>query len=133
MNTPVSFPIAKLLKEKGFERNVGYSKPYYNHLGELNGDVTEYVRAQIHDEDTTPFETTPVPTIAEVVMWLYEKHGIWIFSDRTNKWFWTIEKPNSEYIHQEDLPLTEKSIYNGFDSPTEAYEAAIKYTLNNLI
>lgn len=44
MNIKVSFQIAKLLKERGF------------------------------DESTTP-------TISDTVMWLKEKHGVWIFAE----------------------------------------------------
>ena len=69
------------------------------------------------------------PTIAEVVMWLYEKHGIWVAVsyeindlDQT-EWFWSTVKNGEEIASQ----------YLGFNTPTEAYEAAITYTLKNLI
>ena len=51
-------------------------------------------------------------------MWLYEKHKIWINPTyQYNKFFWKF----GSYQTQE------------YNSPTEAYEAAIEYTLNNLI
>lgn len=68
-------------------------------------------------------------TIAEVVMWLYKKHGIWVIvsheiSDlHQTEWFWIGVKNGEETASQ----------YFGFNTPTEAYEAAIEYTLKNLI
>lgn len=56
--------------------------------------------------------------IMQVIMWLYEKHGIWIsVIHQHNKFFWKF----GSYQTQE------------FNSPTETYEAAIDYVLNNLI
>ena len=118
MTTLLNAELSRLCADKGYKRPKGYSQPYYNHLGILNGDVTELVKAQINEEDTTPFQTIAAPTIAEVIMWLYEKHGIWIsVIHQHNKFFWKF----GSYQTQE------------FNSPTEAYEAAIDYTLNNLI
>ena len=102
MNTPVKFEIAKLLEEQGY--------PFeFITVGELK---------------EVPLN---IPTIAEVVMWLYEKHNIWISVDPENDkdtWFHTISYNKSETIFGN---------YNTYNSPTEAYEAAIEYTLNNLL
>jgi hypothetical protein len=86
MTTPVTFEIAKLLKEKGFDNE---SAHYYNEKGEMLFD-TYFPSLQ----PTKPDVYYDAPTLVDVVMWLYEKHGIWI---------------------------------------AEACEAAIDYTLNNLI
>lgn len=64
--------------------------------------------------------------ISDVVMWLYEKHKAWIMVKRVDyktlvRWVFYV---NNNYPHQYLM---------GYDSPTEAYEAAITYTLNNLI
>jgi hypothetical protein len=102
MNTPVSFEIAKLLKEKGY--------PFeFITVGELK---------------EVPLN---IPTIAEVVMWLYKKHGIWIGV-----------QPNQPYLDDDWCFAIFKDLKNnnsleGYNSPTEAYEAAIKYCLTNLI
>jgi hypothetical protein len=103
MNTPVSFEIAKLLKEKGFD-----------------GIEIDYGLNQI-------LNLKPAPTIAEVVMWLYEKHGIWISP-----------QPNEPYIDNDWCFTVFKDLKNngsleGYNSPTEAYEAAINYVLLNLM
>ena len=125
MTTLLNAELSRLCADKGYKRPKGYSQPYYNHLGILNGDVTELVKAQINEEDTTPFQTIAAPTIVEVVMWLYEKHGIWISVDFNleTSWFYDIVVLSGEG----------GNILDNFDSPTEAYEAAIDYTLNNLI
>ena len=71
-------------------------------------------------------------TIAEVVMWLYEKHGIWIQPYRTDDnsdnypLFWCEINNKGSII--------ESTHFGGwFESPTEAYGAAIEYVLKNLI
>ena len=64
------------------------------------------------------------PTIAEVVMWLYEEHGIWIYAHRIDQkeFYWSIDTDKKEFTSGEN-----------FKTPTEAYEAAIEYTLKNLL
>ena len=67
--------------------------------------------------------------IMQVIMWLYEKHGIWI------------SVVQNEYLDKFQYTLTQKKSNSWnivdndklFNSPTEAYEAAIEYTLKNLI
>lgn len=59
-------------------------------------------------------------------MWLYEKHSIWVGVDKTfSKEFFYNIVTNNEHNSKES-----KDFYS---LPTEAYEAAIEYTLNNLI
>lgn len=106
MTTPVSFEIAKLLKEKGYRILPDFKSSY--------------------------------PTIAEVVMWLYEKYGIWVqgpFPLNNGKWEWVVfflKEPldGSDGFKNRMSILDEKPYYN---TPTEAYEAAIEYVLKNLI
>ena len=105
MNTPVKRPIAKLLKEKGFEQN-----------------------PMKHISEATMEGTLVFPTISEVVMWLYEKHDIWINVN------WNVEsgdiiKNGIKYYFYYFNDIEG----NRFQTPTEAYEAAIQYVLNNLI
>ena len=63
-------------------------------------------------------------------MCLYEKHGIWIVVnlDLVGRWYY------DTYTIKDGLPNhnTYKKIER-FNSPTEAYEVAIIYTLKNLI
>lgn len=105
MNTRVNIEIAKLLDNKKYP----------------------YVFTTVGNVGRVPLN---IPTIAEVVMWLYEKHGIWIITSfelniETHKkeWFWVAVKNGEEIAYQ----------YHDFNSPTEAYESAITYTLENLV
>ena len=135
MNTPVSFDTAKLLKEKGYNEHTTYfyTKPNSKMFG-----IDEHGR-------TYPIKNTPkrlymigehatlkhenayfAPTISEVIMWLYDKHGIWVWVSMelgyTNTFCWQLtgEHTSSNY----------KAF---FKTPTDAYVDAITYTLNNLI
>ena len=74
-------------------------------------------------------------TIAEVVMWLYEKHGIWIYVS-TIKWNYddnTIRFAYRITVYIDKSPSDNITSRFDYGSPTEAYEAAIEYTLKNLI
>lgn len=120
MNNRIKFPLAKLLKEQGFDQrstDYGYK---------INGEEShDYILDMLNGVGIAS------PTIAEVVMWLYEKHGIWISPQpfiRLNEsvvWLYDIFKNN--YIIEQLSPS------NGFNSPAEAYESGIEYVLNNLI
>ena len=117
MNTPISFLTAKLLKEKGFPlKNTGYA---YNKNSELVDPCFSIWECE-------------APTIAEVVMWLYEKHGIWIsvidISPSHILWEYQISRKEVGLIYSS----SQYPVKHNY-SPTEAYEAAIEYTLNNLI
>ena len=150
MNTQVNFEIAKLLKEKGW--NALCSSFYFedgtfkeNELTGTNGyygddycfSQSEFLENWNDKWLTTKngnrcfgcskslgyFETFSAPTIAEVVMWLYEKHGMWVYTSKPNEEGWV--------IHWQGLNNYPPLQY--YNSPTEAYEAAITYTLENLI
>lgn len=116
MNIIVNFETAKFLKDvKGFEPE---SKAFYDGSGELfyynySNNVMQRFRYA-------------APTIAEVVMWLYEKHGIWIAVTQELGYTTTF----CYQIMGEHISATYKAY---FKSPTEAYEAAILYCLTNLI
>ena len=145
MNKEVNFEIAKLLKEKGFSwecrhfySKSKYDKEFYLKTGteyesdrdciwdwNLNGGKSGMLSKIIpypNDSDAIYYSA---PTIAEVVMWLYEKHSIWIYIKQGYKWEWYIETVanHPELKYNDGLE----------DSPTEAYEEAIIYTLENLI
>lgn len=147
MNKEVRFPIAKLLKEKGFDENCS---DYYTTLGNLNsdgwgdiifeqgfssGEPERMLRFNYSDFNKHQKETCFLcPTIADVVMWLYEKHGIWISVNATEdlKSFWYeihLDAIKSEIYGGGSIWYTGKNC----NSPTEAYEAAFEHTLNNLI
>ena len=118
MNTPVSFPIAKLLKEKEYkDKNmlgtVRLSEPEYY---DPNG-IIHNIKDIFEEKDYEIEDCFNAPTIAEVVMWLYEKHGIWI----------SVGSIDDSTIFRHCFSNID------FNSPTEAYEAAIEYVLENLL
>lgn len=119
MTTPVTFELAKLLKEKGFN---GKCKKYYN------PDCNSVL---IRNKTSILCKTYRIqaPTIATVIMWLYEEHGIWIevrFLEAFKTFYFELTNVNNL------KGITSKG-ENHFNSPSEAYSAAIEYTLNNLI
>ena len=107
MNTPVNFEIAKLLNKK---RLFIPSKNRYNRKGSFNYSKSWSISA---------------PTIAEVVMWLYEKHGVWITACIVADSYF------SYWLHNKNRALQDTK--SNWLTPTEAYEAAIEYCLTNLI
>ena len=117
----VSFGLAKLLKEKG------YDKPVNNYTSERDGDYFSNEKQTISYKNYNEIRNVySIPTISEVVMWLYEKHGIWIYSfrhDFNNEFYWHIDTSHEDEFTSD----------MNFNSPTEAYEAAIEYVLKNLI
>jgi hypothetical protein len=150
MNKEVSFPLAKLLKEKGFDvpvRNYYLQKEKGNYLHEGFEDSywgdNRIVNWNKDVVGIKPFEGfLSAPTIAEVVMWLHEKYGIWMnvspvfeFNSGRNDYltirgfqYYITVITDNKYNQEKSHAAREYK-----NSPTEAYEAAIEYTLNNLI
>lgn len=127
MNNPVNFELAKLLKEKGYN--------FYHPTSYWEGEITHMTTGYALEDGTTSqknywdFERYYAPTISEVVMWLYEKHGIWIVvmpkrKDKGLFWGGYIDTGKDEFM---------KSYGSNFNTPTAAYKAAIEYALKNLI
>lgn len=133
MNRRVSFELAKLLKEKKFNKATSY---YYNEGKCLCGGFP--CAPQNHNKLTSVIVYS-APTIADVVMWLCEKHRLDIIvrypDSNTNK----IEGINSVYYDIEVYWLSGGDAWKKYkgigvsDDKTEAYEAAIEYTLKKLI
>ena len=119
----VSFEVAKLLKEKGFDEicraaytNDGKFITHHNYYSQGYGD--EYI----------------APTHQMVMKWLREKHNICItiYPDKGNRYEAVL------YNIKDDVEIILQSfgIYGSHifeDSYEEAVEAALKYSLENLI
>lgn len=118
MNTPISFSNAKLIREKA---------------------GTELFSGNMAGFTMNKPEVINLPTIAEVVMWLYEKYGVWIYplpiDDNMKLWQSRIIKgePFNKLSNTLKIISHGEISYRSMYSPTEAYEAAIEYTLKNLI
>lgn len=148
MKTHVNFKIAKLLKNKGFDEQCKYcyeralttqidpesnepSGPFGWEKGETNLQSGFFVNNYDGiDFSNDNWYICSAPTIAQVVMWLYEKHGIWIEVKSPDckdiNWYFSIHKPYKFGNHYNG-----KEIY--YNSPTEAYSAAIEYCLTKLL
>ena len=73
----ITFETAKLAKEKGFPQEPNRRKvPYYNYKGEFNGDVTDFLRKYLREEDTSDVESVSAPTQSLLAKWLREEHNI---------------------------------------------------------
>ena len=133
MNTEVNYEIGKLLAQKGFNEKV-YDCFY---------TTSDHIKTEkLYSKQIAPMHHYPAPTIAEVIMWLYEKHSIWIAVDlidnsRTFHFKYSITISNYREYHDEDCFDMAKTIYSDskekFGEPTEAYLSAITHTLKNLI
>ncbi len=146
MNTPVNFELAKLLKEKGYEEECkhyyehaltesyhehdGHSGPFGWEKDEINYQSGFHINNSNYDSSNTAWFLCSAPTIAEVVMWLYEKHDIWI---------WV--RPYKDHGDDVNDPIQAQmniwkdgfTISKEYNSPAEAYEAAIDSCLKELI
>lgn len=123
----VSFEVAKLLKEKGFDELChGYfRKDNPNDLVEL---------AQAANWNDEPFFTSR-PTLQTAMKWLREVHNISIEAvyDCSNGKTETISWWLANIKHINPGSSKENDCLTAYDSYEEACEAAIKYCLENLI
>ena len=122
----VSFEVAKLLKEKGFdERCTHYYKneKYLVDLGYTN--INSYTNSDLVEEFAAP-------TLQMAMKWFREIHKLDIdvsieYKNSKKVYYYSILKKtvirNIDCLHSE----------TNFDSYEEACEAAIKYCLENLI
>lgn len=76
-DTRITFETAKLAKEKGFPQEPNRRKvPYYNYKGEFKGDVTDFLRKYLREEDTSDVESVSAPAQSLLAKWLREEHSI---------------------------------------------------------
>lgn len=124
MNTIVNFKIAELLKKAGYD-NVTDLIYMTNHTEEV---LFENINGLKHSDGNNPF--CSAPTIAEVVMWLYEKHDRWIYVNYDHGLFHCF----MQSTFYKDLDEEDSRFHNLFNykTPAEAYLVAIEYVLKNL-
>lgn len=126
MNTPITFPIAKLLKEKGFDKVMKY---HYPNLSIEKQEIYLPTNWNKFTYMSGNSEYYSAPTIAEVIMWLYEKHGIWIW---VNPYKDHAADNNEPYKAQMNVFKNGITVSKEYRTPTEAYSKAIEYVLTNL-
>ena len=126
MNKPISYSLAKLLKEKEFDEPCIYRY--------RKNELQSYTVIKEHKYNSQPISLSDIsaPTVADVIMWLYKKHQIWISVNvNINGFFANAIK---EWNKKEDawevrsIGYVKKHI-----TPTECYEKAIEYTLTKII
>lgn len=111
MTTQVNFKLAKSIQDKGFEET---TQKWYSTEG------NHYYQDEFsNNRGSVPSYCCEAPTIADVVDWFYKKYEIWISVTGNPisgfSWYAANNKGHE------------------YGSPIEAYEAAIKYVLENLI
>ena len=125
----VSFEVAKLLKEKGFDESTNCQYPVCGiHIGE----VGEY---NITDRSRNPEKYIPAPTLQMVMKWLREKHSQNVTVKAHNN---VARLKTIYYAEVQNLsePAEKGFCVNGCifkDTYEDACEAAIKYCLEKLI
>jgi hypothetical protein len=118
----VDFNTAKLLKEKGLVANckrywVKYTNTEYKEMSD--------VELEDLDREIGIGGNLIIPKYEQwqVVEWLRDNHGIWVYADFLGSWMYVIVllKDNSR-----------REIHH-FNSPQKAYSAAFDYILKKLI
>lgn len=111
MNTLITPETKQLLFDKGWRYELSTS--YDTELGGIRVNHSLGEQRWNEGKNLTYVDIT----IADVVMWLYEKHGIWV----------------SVYSIDDSTIFRHCFSNIDFNSPTEAYTAGIKYCLANLL
>lgn len=130
MNTLVSFEIAKLLKEKGFDLITRKSWRI-----SIDPEKHNYTKP-VTDEDTyfhNVKESYSAPTIAEVIMWLYKKHKIWIELKMylNGSFYYEVKKQSDIGWRKIAVNMGSGEIY--WDTPQAGFIDAIESILNHVI
>ena len=138
----VSFETSRLLKEKGFESDecvaiydLGDNNAFIRDGGIFDNGPEDYLEYQ-WGEEWRRFGYYLAPTLQMALKWLREKHNLHCVVDYDFVLGWycqiTSLKETVEYDYEE-MKHYHPEKDNGFSSPEEACEAAIRYCLNNLI
>ena len=130
----VSFEIAKLLKEKGFN---GLCNAYYDCFT-TNNFHNGCEPTDFNSIDTRIRKIVSAPTLQMAMKWLREMpkiaYNIFIFADGGDsgllEYIYEIQEIDNELMHVNGSLDTNNSRYESYE---EACEAAIKYCLENLI
>ena len=131
----VSFEIAKLLKEKGFDVNTlfyywGSGEQGNGYVGKLGSYDGCYNRAKF---DYPKNNICAMPTHALAIKWLIENFGIYIISaPNVEKSGFTWMGYNIKNNKNFDSFILPQDVWI-FNTPEETTEAALLYTLQNLI
>lgn len=139
----ITFDVAKLAKEKGFANKTPHKlrRDYYNHMGDLNGDVTKYIKAFVDKKDTTKFNTIDAPTQSLLQRWLREEHKLDVVVTRSDEvcrtylYFVSVHDYRSKkYTVHSIAHLWESTVYNfNMGERYENYEQALEKGLEEAL
>ncbi len=127
----VSFEVAKLLKENGFD---AYGDGSYNSGIEIYKEYSPYGKLNSCATSKPSKKAYPAPTLQMAMKWLRETHNLFVFpfpQMNANK-FWVeiyqlSDNKEWESLYCESIDLKDYPLYE------EACEEGIKYCLENLI
>ena len=133
----VSFEVAKLLKEKGFDE-------YCHYFYDCETPNTGYLSNKKYGESIHNSKVydgrnlVACPTHQVAMAWLREVHGIFIGISLCQRYENKTDNDTIIMFFFELLNLKEKQLINGFSQEythtyEEAVESALKYVLENLI
>ena len=122
----VSFEVAKLLKEKGFDEPC---RTYYQDKEFVDDVCTQYYQWN----SKSPFGQISCPTLQMAMAWLREVHDIFIVIEPYTYNY--VDEKNSSYVASlwQGDNYYENPLSKDFPSYEETVEAAIKYCLENLL
>lgn len=122
----VSFEVARLLKEKGFDENTLMVYMSYGDLCKCNR--YDSIRNSNYNDITKNYFECTAPTHQMAMAWFIQKYNISIEPSALNAhlWAYTIYKLFNKNVKE----LHNDGVYESYE---EAVEAALKYCLTNLI
>ena len=119
-DTRVTFETAKIAKEKRFPQEPNRRKvPYYNYKGEFNGDVTDFLRKYLREEDTSDVESVSAPTQSLLAKWLRERYNIHVTSQIGNLDFINTYHHDIRYIDKNKFICKVKGNFKTYEEALE--------------
>ena len=126
-DTIITFETAKLAKEKWFPQEPNRRKiPYYNYKGEFNGDVKDWHRKYLRNEDTSDVESVSAPTQSLLAKWLREEYNIHVTSQIGNLDFINTYHYEIRYIDKNKFMC---KVNGNFKTYEEALEIGLQKAL----
>ena len=120
-DTRITFETAKIAKEKRFPQEPNRRKvPYYNYKGEFNGDVTDFLRKYLREEDTSDVESVSAPTQSLLAKWLRERYNIHVTSQIGNLDFINTYHHDIRYIDKNKFICKVKGNFKTYEEALEA-------------
>mgnify|MGYP007012560976 CR=1 FL=1 len=132
----VSFEVAKLLKDKGFnEATNRYYNAQYDGIRTVSDTFMTYWNNENHMKGLMMEGAIAIPTLQMAMKWLREVHNIHIVIKIVIRTYGDTEYYYELYGTKNKSLCVVCDIYNGesWGSSEEACEAALKYVLENLI